>query len=96
MTGEPSFSGTPRRYTRLAWLIAFATHAYLYLGMVLIEYVWHGRTWVFGVRPIVTISCMMVFFALFCRSQWLRLDARHGMGGRWQLRAAEVKLPEEH
>ena len=90
------FSGTPRRYRRLAWLLALATHCYLYLGLVLIEYVWHGRTWIFGTGFIVKVSCMMVGFAWFCERQWLRLDARHGLGRRWQLRAAEVKLPEEH
>lgn len=95
MTKEPPFSGTTRRYTRYALILAFITHAYLYVGMVLVEYVWHGRTWIFGVRPIVTLCSMMVLFALFCRSQWLKLDARHGLGRRWQLRASEVKLPEE-
>src|SRR3546814_10190615 len=41
----PMFSGTPRKYRRIAWLLAISTHAFLYGGLLLIEYVWRGRAW---------------------------------------------------
>src|SRR3546814_4564791 len=48
----PMFSGTPRKYRRIAWLLAISTHAFLYGGLLLIEYVWRGRDWLLGAKPI--------------------------------------------
>lgn len=33
------------------------------VGMVLVEYVWHDQTWIFGVRPIV---CSMQYDGVVC------------------------------
>jgi hypothetical protein len=88
------FSGTPARYRRLAALFSIAIHAYLYAGMVLIEYGIRGESWIFGSKPIGLTLASALVFAWHMNRSILYLDARHGRGSRWILNSKTVKLPE--
>src|SRR3546814_18221424 len=91
----PMFSGTPRKYRRIAWLLAISTHAFLYGGLLLIEYVWRGRDWLLGAKPIVFTVFSMLLFARLCHRSLMYVDTQYGRGSRWRLVAHHVKLPEE-
>src|SRR3546814_16342032 len=85
----PMFSGTPRKYRRIAWLLAISPHAFLYGGLLLIESVWRGRAWLLGAQPIVFTVFSMLLFAQLCprslarRSvgEGERVDGRVDIGG---------------
>ena len=89
------FSGTVARYRALAWWCGLGTHAYLYLGMFLVEYVWHGRTWILGWPALATTCGSALLFTRLCYVSFMTGDARWGRGSRWRMRSVRVKLPEE-
>lgn len=91
----PAFSGTPRRYRRIAALLAIGTHAFLYGGLLLMEYGWHGRDWLLGAKPIAFTLMSMLLFAQLCHRSLMFVDARYGSGSSWTLVSRRVKLPEE-
>lgn len=80
----PPFSGTPRKYQRIAWLLAISTHAFLYGGLLLIEYGWHGRDWLLGAKPIAFTLVSTLLFAQLCYRALMVVDAQY-----------RIKLPEE-
>jgi hypothetical protein len=89
------FSGNPARYRKLAWLCGLGTHAYLYLGMFLVEYVWHDRSWILRWPALAVTLVSALLFTRLSYVSFMTSDARWGSGSRWRLVRAQVKLPEE-
>jgi hypothetical protein len=89
------FSGSVARYRKLAWLCGLGTHAYLYLGMYLVEYVWHDRAWIARWPAIVGTCVSALLFTRLCYVSFMSGDARWGTGSRWRMVSTRVKLPEE-
>ena len=89
------FSGSEARYRKLAWLCGLGTHVYLYLGLFLIEYVWHDRGWVLRWPVIAATLVSALLFTRLCYVSFMSGDARWGAGSRWKMVSTQVKLPEE-
>ena len=90
-----NFSGNPRVYLKLAILGSLGIVLYLYCGLAAILYFGHGKTWMFGWKPILISLVFTVWFARLYYRWVMRLDAQYGTGKGWVLPAETVKLPEE-
>jgi hypothetical protein len=89
-----AFSGNPARYCRLSILFSLGIHAYLYGGMVVIEYLIRGETWIFSWKPMALAAGSAIFFAWYMYRMIISFDAQRGRGSRWNLVTTTVKLPE--
>ena len=88
------FSGTPKKYLRIAIIFSIVLNSYLYFGLALVLY-WHnGQTWMFGWKPILITVLFAVFFARVGYRWMMRLDAQFGTGKGWVLESRMLKLPE--
>ncbi len=88
------FSGTPARYRRIAIGTTAALVVWLYGGLSAIQYLGYGQTWIFGWRPLFATAVFSVWFPWYFYRSMMRLDARYGAGGSWELVEKTVKLPE--
>lgn len=88
------FSGTPKKYLRIAVGGSIALNLYLYLGMVGILYYGHDQAWILGWKPILVAVLFTVIFARIAYRWIMRLDAQFGSGKGWSLESQMVKLPE--
>ncbi|NGY04262.1 hypothetical protein [Solimonas terrae] len=79
---SPVFSGSPRRYRRLALLLGIGSHALLYGGMVLIEWVWHGRAWIVGSGPIAFTAVSALLLTLLGYHSLMFVDAQYPPAAR--------------
>ncbi|MDR3419260.1 MAG: hypothetical protein P4L83_24035 [Nevskia sp.] len=89
-----TFGGRPRHYLRISIGLGLGLPAYLYGGMVVIEYLIRGEAWILGWKPVVAA---IVFAALYMRLsyRWMMdLDGQLGSGSRWSLPERIVRLPE--
>lgn len=75
-------------------LIAFGTHLYLYLGMLVLVHFVNGEDWILGWKPAVGAFISAAVFAHLSFGWTMRLDARYGRGAGWTLERVSVKLPE--
>jgi hypothetical protein len=76
-TTSPAFSGSPRRYRRLAWLLGVGSHLLLYGGMVLIEFVWRGRDWILGAGPIAFTVVSALLLTLLSYHSLMFVDGQY-------------------
>ncbi len=84
MSALPPFSGTPQRYWRVAVAMGVLSHAYLYFGLLLIEYVWWGRDWMLQGPAIVTTLGSALALTVFAYVAMMYLDVRWERGGSGQ------------
>lgn len=90
---EP-FSGSPKQYLKIAFAIGIGTHSWLYGGLFVIEYLWHGRDWIIDWKPIAITVLSAAFLTRHSYQSIMGLDSRRGRGSRWKLVAHNIKLPE--
>lgn len=88
------FSGTPKRYLKLAFLLGFGSHILIYSGLFVVEYLWHSRDWIIGWKMLLVAFLSAAFLTRHCYQSILGLDARRGKGSRWKLVKTTVTLPE--
>ncbi|RLP52380.1 MAG: hypothetical protein D6160_21270 [Ketobacter sp.] len=88
------FSGSPKHYLSIAFAIGAGTHVWLYGGLFIIEYWWHGRDWIIGWKPITFSLLSAAVLTRHTYQSIMGLDAHRGRGSRWQLTSRHIKLPE--
>ena len=88
------FSGTPKKYLRIAVGGSIVLNLYLYLGLTAILYYGHDQTWMLGWKPILVAILFTAIFARIAFRWIMRLDAQFGSGKGWSLESRMVKLPE--
>ena len=88
------FSGTPKKYLRIAVGGSIALNLYLYLGLTGILYYGHDQTWMLEWKPILVAVLFTAVFARVAFRWIMRLDAQFGAGKGWSLESQMVKLPE--
>lgn len=88
------FAGSPKQYLKIAFAIGIGTHVWLYGGLLVIEYLWHGRDWIIGWKPIVITLASAAFLTRHCYQSIMGLDSQRGRGSRWKLMPYTIKLPE--
>lgn len=90
------FSGRPRDFLRISTVLGTGISAYLFCGMVVIEYLLRGETWIFGWRPAAGAILFAAFFSRLSYRWMMDLDGQLGRGSRWALPEHLVRLPERH
>ena len=95
-TELPAFSGTPRRYMKVALAIGVLSHAWLYAGLYVVEHLWLGREWITRAPAVCGTVVSAGVLTVYAYIAIMNLDARWGTGSRWRLVERKVKLPDVH
>tara|TARA_R110001592_G_scaffold357416_1_gene660628 strand:+ start:211364 stop:211666 length:303 start_codon:yes stop_codon:yes gene_type:complete len=88
------FSGSPKKYLRIAVGGSIVLNLYLYLGLTGVLFYCHQQTWMLGWKPVLVTILFTAAFARLAYRWIMRLDAQFGSGKGWSLESQMVKLPE--
>ncbi len=91
---EIPFSGSPKKYKKIAVVGSIILNTYLYLGMVGLIYVLNDQDWILGWKPISIATVFAILFARIAYGWIMKLDAQTGTGRGWKLESEAIKLPE--